>query len=165
MTILEIVDLIVVILCVVTYAVMMYFKVKGNVLEAVSELIAMAETTGLSGNEKMKQVVGQLMEKIPAPLRKFLSEEVVRKLAQYIFDWMRKYADNYLESKKEPDSEKAMEELKQMTIDTTAALVTELLDMSAEALLQKAGEVGVQVNADTSKEECVKQILLTVLNN
>jgi hypothetical protein len=125
----------------------------------------MAETTGLAGSEKMKQVVDRLMEKIPASLRKFLTEEVVIKLAQHIFDWMRKYADNYLESKKEPDADKAAEELKKKTIDTTATLVTELLDMSAEALLIKAGEIGVQINADTTKEECVKQILLTVLND
>lgn len=159
----EIIDLVVIIVCIVTYAVMMYFKVKGNVLVAVSELIALAESTGLTGTEKMNSVVQQLMLKIPAPLKKILSEKVVRKIAQYIFDWMREYADNYINAKKEKGEEAAAELLKEELLNTSAELIAELIELSMDALKEKASGYGIEMKEDSTKEDIIKEILNATL--
>lgn len=57
---------------------MLFFKVRGNVLGAVSELIALAEASGLTGSEKMSQVVNGLYVKIPTPLKKTFTPDVFR---------------------------------------------------------------------------------------
>lgn len=103
--VLEIIDLIVVIVTAVTYAIMLYNKTRGDVLAVVSELIAQAEKTGLTGPEKMDQVVQLLYDKVPPFLKKVMSEEMLRRMAQGIFDWMRNYADTYLEKKQEQEAE------------------------------------------------------------
>lgn len=160
----EIMDLVIIIVCVVTYAVMMYFKVKGNVLVAVSELIALAESTGLTGVEKMNSVVEQLMLKIPAPLKKVLSEKVVRKIAQYIFDWMREYADNYINAKKENGEEAAAELMKEELMNTSVELIAELIELSMDALKEKASGYGIELQDNATKEDIVKEILTAALN-
>lgn len=160
----EIIDLVIIIVCVVTYAVMMYFKVKGNVLVAVSELIALAESTGLTGIEKMNSVVEQLMLKIPAPLKKILSEKVVRKIAQYIFDWMREYADNYIKAKNEKGEEAAAELLKEELMNTSVELIAELIELSMDALKEKATGYGIEIQENATKEDIVKEILTAALN-
>ena len=67
MDFLSVLEIIVVVICAITYGFMLFFKVRGNVLGAVSELIALAEASGLTGSEKMSQVVNGLYVKIPAP--------------------------------------------------------------------------------------------------
>lgn len=67
MDFLSVLEIIVVVICAITYGFMLFFKVRGNVLGAVSELIALAEASGLTGTEKMSQVVNGLYVKIPAP--------------------------------------------------------------------------------------------------
>lgn len=95
MDFLSVLEIIVVVICAITYGFMLFFKVRGNVLGAVSELIALAEASGLTGSEKMSQVVNGLYVKIPAPLKKIFTPERLQSIAQTIFDWMRKYADEY----------------------------------------------------------------------
>lgn len=95
--IISLLEILIVIICAVTYGLMLYFKVKGNLTEGVSELIALAEKTGLPGNEKMAQVVEAMYEKVPKWLKKILNKYELEKIAQWVFDWMRKYADAYKE--------------------------------------------------------------------
>ena len=52
MDFLSVLEIIVVVICAITYGFMLFFKVRGNVLGAVSELIALAEASGLTGSEK-----------------------------------------------------------------------------------------------------------------
>lgn len=85
MDFLSVLEIIVVAICAITYGFMLFFKVRGNVLGAVSELIALAEASGLTGAEKMSQVVNGLYVKIPAPLKKIFTPERLQSIAQTIF--------------------------------------------------------------------------------
>lgn len=78
MDFLSVLEIIVVVICAITYGFMLFFKVRGNVLGAVSELIALAEASGLTGSEKMSQVVNGLYVKIPAPLKKIFTPSAFR---------------------------------------------------------------------------------------
>lgn len=98
MSIMNILEIIVVIICAIIYGFMLYFKVKGNITEGISELIALAEKTGLPGNEKMSQVVDEMYKKVPMGFRKILNKKELEKLAQLVFDWMHKYAYSYMDS-------------------------------------------------------------------
>lgn len=104
MSIINVLEILIVIICAVTYGLMLYFKVKGNLTEGVSELIALAEKTGLPGNEKMIQVVDAMYERVPKGLKKILNKYELEKIAQWVFDWMRRYADLYKEGTVEEDS-------------------------------------------------------------
>lgn len=84
MDFLSVLEIIVVAICAITYGFMLFFKVRGNVLGAVSELIALAEASGLTGAEKMSQVVNGLYLKIPAPLKKIFTPERLQSIAQTI---------------------------------------------------------------------------------
>ena len=81
MDFLSVLEIIVVVICAITYGFMLFFKVRGNVLGAVSELIALAEASGLTGAEKMSQVVNGLYVKIPAPLKKIFTPERLQSIA------------------------------------------------------------------------------------
>lgn len=99
----SVLEILIVIICAVTYSLMLYFKVKGNITEGVSELIALAEKTNLPGNEKMAQVVDAMYEKVPAWLKKILNKYELEKIAQWVFDWMRRYADTYKEEQSDEE--------------------------------------------------------------
>ena len=43
----------------------------------------------------MAQVVDAMYEKVPAWLKKILNKYELEKIAQWVFDWMRRYADSY----------------------------------------------------------------------
>lgn len=103
MSVIDVLEMLIVIICAVTYGLMLYFKVKGNLTEGVSELIALAEKTGLPGNEKMAQVVEAMYERVPKWLKKILNKYELEKIAQLVFDWMRKYADAYKEELSEQE--------------------------------------------------------------
>ncbi len=163
MTTMQIIDIVVAALCVVGYGVMFYFKVKGNVVGAVSELIAMAEETGLCGSEKMALVVARLAEMVPAPFKSILSSKLLQAIAQRIFDWMRKYALNYIEAKKQTDAEAALKELYERNAETTATVLTELVKMSKEALIEKAQTCEITITGDESKDELIRMIVLAIL--
>ena len=160
----KVIDIIVMVICIIGYAVMAYFKVKGDVIGAVSELIAAAEATGLAGGEKMAQVVSELAKMVPAPLKAILSEKVLQKIAQSVFDWMRMYANNYMEAKKEATAEEQAKKLYEENAETTATVIVELMKMSTEALLAKAAEeYGLDMEPETSKEEIIKAIVLAAI--
>lgn len=159
----DVIEIIVVILCAVTYGLMLYFKVKGNLAEGVSELIALAEKTDLKGSEKMAQVVNAMYDKVPAWLKSFLNKYELEKIAQWVFDWMRKYADTYkIASETEGCTSTEAKEI--ANVETVSALVTELLDMSLGALKEKAGEYGLQTDDLKTKEEVIKAIVAAIMN-
>ena len=164
MTTMQIVDIVVFVLCIVGYVVMAYFKVKGNVVEMVSELIAAAETTGLAGSDKMAKVVSELIALVPAPFRTVLSEKMLQNIAQKIFDWMRRYALNYIEAKKEADEEAKKKKLYEQNAETTASVLVDLINLSREALIEKAESCELQLTGDESKDELIRRIVIAVLN-
>lgn len=162
MTWINIVEIVVVIICAITYGMMLYFKVKGNLAEGVSELIALAEKTELTGSKKMEQVVNAMYDKVPSWLKKFLNKYELQKIAQWVFDWMRKYADAYA---KASETEGNAETAKNVAdIETITALVGELIDKSLEELIAKAEEYGLKIDTSGSKEEIIKEIVSAVMN-
>lgn len=99
----DILDIILIALYVGSVAVRAYLRVRNNVTEAVSGLIASAEETGMTGREKMAWVVEALSDKVPAPFRSFLTPERLEKIAQEIFNWMRQYADTRAKATKKTE--------------------------------------------------------------
>ena len=164
MGLLDIIEIIIIAVCAITYGFMLYFKVKGNVLGAVSELIALAEETGLTGSEKMAQVVAALYEKVPGPLKKILNEPCLEKIAQTIFNWMRKYSDEYQKSQqKEPTPIKSEDEIRAEVAAAAADLVSELLKLTVAELKEKAEADGVELNGATRKDDIMKAFLAELL--
>lgn len=158
----SILEIVVVVVCAITYGLMLFFKVRGNVLGAVSELIALAEASGLTGPEKMAQVVAGLYGKIPTPLKKIFTPERLQNIAQTIFDWMRKYADEY-NANTEAGIEKTRDEAQ---VDATVAavdLAIELLKLTVPELKKKAEEYGVKLDGLTKKDDILEAIVKAVL--
>lgn len=169
MSFLQIADIILIVLCVIGYAAQMYFKVRGNVLAAVSELVATAEKTGLTGPEKMEQVVAGLYEKVPAPLKKILTGDRLRDIAQGIFNWMRKYADAYVKATEKSETPEEREDAfksaaSQINAESAAELIAALYGLGLEALKTKAEEYGVSVGPKDQKRDIVQAIIVAVLN-
>ena len=169
MSFLQIADIILIVLCVTGYAAQMYFKVRGNVLAAVSELVATAEKTGLTGPEKMEQVVAGLYEKVPAPLKKILSEDRLRDIAQGIFNWMRKYADAYVKATEKSNTPEERDEafseaVAQLNVDVASEIIAGLYGLGLEALRTKAEEYGVTVGPKDQKRDIIQAIIVAVLN-
>jgi hypothetical protein len=54
----------------------------------------------ISGVEKMRLVVSWLKNATPRLFRIVFTDEVLEKIAQNVFDDMRKYADRYIEEKR-----------------------------------------------------------------
>lgn len=153
-----------VVLCSIAMGVMLYFKVRGNVFAVVSELIALAEATGLTGVEKMDQVVLGLYELVPKAFRGILTLSKLESIAQHIFDWMRKYADEYrtqLEEKKQEQSEQDVAE--SVGIEATAALIADLLALTRESLKLKAQEYGVDSFELNTKHDYIEAIVKAML--
>ena len=157
MDFLSVLEIIVVAICAITYGFMLFFKVRGNVLGAVSELIALAEASGLTGAEKMSQVVNGLYVKIPAPLKKIFTPERLQSIAQTIFDWMRKYADEY-KANSEAGVVKTPEEVKTDVAVAAADLAIELLKLTVPELKKKAEEYGIELDGRTRKDEILRAI-------
>lgn len=162
MEFISVLEIVVVVICAITYGFMLFFKVRGNVLGAVSELIALAEASGLTGAEKMAQVVQALYAKIPAPLKKIFTEGRLQKIAQTIFDWMRKYADEY-KSKSEAGEVKTLDELKVDMAVAAADLVGELMKLTVAELKEKAGDYGVELTGLTRKDDIMRAIVEAAL--
>lgn len=158
MDFLSVLEIIVVAICAITYGFMLFFKVRGNVLGAVSELIALAEASGLTGAEKMSQVVNGLYLKIPAPLKKIFTPERLQSIAQTIFDWMRKYADEY-KANSEAGVVKTPEEVKTDVAVAAADLAIELLKLTVPELKKKAEEYGIKLDGLTRKDEILRAIM------
>ena len=163
MNVFDILEIVIVALCAITDGFMLYFKVKGNVLGAVSELIALAEETGLAGSEKMAKVVDELYEKVPGPLKRVLNKECLEKIAQTIFDWMRRYTTEYQKKQEAPAPAKSEEETKAEMVAAAADLISELLKLTVADLKAKANEYGVELNGATRRDDIVKAILVELL--
>ena len=163
MNVFDILEIVIVALCAITYGFMLYFKVKGNVLGAVSELIALAEETGLAGSEKMAKVVDELYEKVPGPLKRVLNKECLEKIAQTIFDWMRRYTTEYQKKQEARAPAKSEEETKAEMVAAAADLISELLKLTVADLKAKANEYGVELNGATRRDDIVKAILVELL--
>ena len=157
----QIISIVAYVACVAIFAVALYFKVKGNVVGAVSELIAMAETTELAGKEKMALVVSQLYNQIPAPFKGILTESTLESIAQWIFDWMRKYANAYIESHKDyPEVD--TEIIKDTNMQMAADLVDQLANMGSVGLRSLAVKFGIEVEGMTD-EEVIKAVIMACL--
>lgn len=79
--------------------VLLYYRARGNVAEMIAGFIAAAEGSGKPGPEKMDMVVEWLYGCTPGIFRGLLTRDRLREMAQVIFDWMKTYALEYLESK------------------------------------------------------------------
>ena len=164
----EIFGTVVTVLCAIVIAFMFYFKVKGNVVGAVSELIALAEATGMTGADKMALVVTGLHEKVPGVLKGVLHKERLESIAQCIFDWMRKYADEYKNKLQELTGDDGVSvkdnEIQKLNVDASADLVAELLNLTLDSLKEKASAYGVDIDGLSTKKEIIKAIIVSILN-
>lgn len=160
----EILDLIMVLLFACTFGFLLYFKVRGNLMEVVSEFIAMAETTNLTGPEKMAKVVEQLMFMVPAPLQAFFTAARLEAIAQWVFDWMRKYADEYRAKIQENTTEEEAKEIsQQISSEAAMDIVAELLTLTLDALLQKATEHGIDTEGMADEKEIAVAIAKAII--
>lgn len=158
----NILTIIVIVLCAILYGVILYFRVRGNIFGAASELVALAEQSVLTGSEKMNRVVTALYKKIPAPLKKVFTPERLQSIAQTIFDWMRKYADEY-KANSEAGVVKTPEEVKTDVAVAAADLAIELLKLTVPELKKKAEEYGIELDGLTRKDEILRAIMEAVL--
>lgn len=99
----DVLGILAVVLWVIFVVVSLYYRAKGNAVEMIAELIALAEQEAeATGPEKMDMVVNWLSSYIPAAFRGILTKARLRVVAQKVFDWVRRYAMEYLERKKKP---------------------------------------------------------------
>lgn len=164
MEIMNVVALCLAVICSVVIGVMLYFKVRGNVFAVVSELIALAEATGLTGVEKMDQVVLGLYDLVPKPFRSILTLPRLEAIAQGIFNWMRRYADEYRKQLENISPEQSEQDIAQTVgIEVTAALIADLLALTRDGLKQKALEYGVDSYELTTKHDYIEAIVKAML--
>lgn len=161
----DVLEIVVVVLCAITYGLMLYFKVKGNLLGCVSELIALAESTGLAGKEKMAQVIDALYDKVPALLKKVLTKTCIEKIAQTIFDWMRRYSDEYRKNQEgEAHPAKTEEQIKSELTAAAGSLVADLLKLTSAELRELAEKHCIELGGATRKDDIFKAVLVALLN-
>ena len=161
----EIITMLFIILFSVCYGVMLYFKVKGNLLAAVSELIAIAEKTDLKGSEKMAQVVSSLYAMIPVPFKKLLTEERVQDIAQFVFDSMRKYAEEYKTKTEEQAKSESPETGDTIGRDIAIGIVSDLLEMTIEQMAEYAEtHFGITLEESATEKDYIEVIVRNVLN-
>ena len=164
MNVRTIIELCLVILCAIGFGVLIYQKVRGNVLAAVGELIAAAEKTGKTGAEKMAWVVECLASIVPAPLKPFLTADRLEKIAQGVFDWMKKYADEYANKLEASNDTLTAEDEKAFNHAMATELISELVNLSLTALKDKATEYGIEVDSMTTRKAVTAAIVDAILN-
>lgn len=99
----DVLGILAVVLWVIFVVVSLYYRAKGNAVEMIAELIALAEQEAeATGPEKMDMVVNWLSSYIPAAFRGILTKARLRVVAQKVFDWVRRYAMEYLAKKQKP---------------------------------------------------------------
>ena len=162
MTIIEVLEMIFVIVAFTVFGFMLYFKYKGNALGMVSELIALAETTNLTGPEKMTQVVAELYSKVPVFMRKILTEKRIQTISQWIFTWMRKYAEEYKKAldKKDYVQKEEMDKISNMA---RSELIVELLGCTVTALKERAAAYGVELDGTENKKDLLKKVVVAIM--
>ena len=76
-----------------------YTHSEKNIYAIVSKLIALAEETGMPGQEKMEMVVNGLYALVPAAFKAILTKEKLQDIAQTVFNQMKSYALDFLAQK------------------------------------------------------------------
>lgn len=95
----EILNIVLVVLGVVITFVTYYFKVKNKLQDAVNGSINNAEQEGVSGEDKMNQVVNDLYSLVPIAYKGIFNKEFIKKLVQKAFDKIEEYANKQLNKK------------------------------------------------------------------
>lgn len=73
------------------------YSIKANLTGQVAKYIKDAEGhSDLSGEEKMKLVIGWMRDFIPRAFNVVFTDEVLQQIAQNIFNDMKKYANRYI---------------------------------------------------------------------
>ncbi len=134
MTFFTIFSIVVIVLFITAMLAAAYFAIKAVLTGDVSQLVALAEMTTLPGPEKMAQVVASMYQHVPKAFRAILTEERLEAIAQGIFNWMRKYAEEYHVEKVYENADQMLELLRQNTELTalTNQLTTRLETMAVE---------------------------------
>lgn len=129
MTIHDVFGIVSVVCWIVAVVAMLYYHTKGDVVQMVARFIALAEETGQPGPDKMAMVVDWMYKALPTPFRSILTREKLREIAQYVFDWTRRYALDYLESKKKSGGgEILLDEVEDDTFIQEYDIVPEICD-------------------------------------
>ena len=95
----EILNIVLVVLGVVITVVTYYLKVKNKLQDAVNGSINNAEQEGVSGEDKMNQVVNDLYSLVPVAYKGIFNKEFIRKLVQKAFDKIEEYANKQVNKK------------------------------------------------------------------
>ena len=106
-----------------------------------------------------------MFDKVPAPLKKILTKSCLEKIAQTIFDWMRRYSDEYQKNQEAEVPPTKTEE--QITSELTAAagsLVADLLKLTSAELRELAEKHCIELDGATKKDDIFKAVLVALLN-
>ena len=95
----EILNIVLVLIGVVITFVTYYFKVKNKLQDAVNGSINNAEQEGVSGEDKMNQVVNDLYSLVPIAYKGIFNKEFIKKLVQKAFDKIEEYANKQVNKK------------------------------------------------------------------
>ena len=144
MTFFTIFSIVVIVLFITAMLAAAYFAIKAVLTGDVSQLVALAEMTTLPGPEKMAQVVASMYQHVPKAFRAILT----------------KYAEEYISAIKKPEPE---QEIKQISEEAIAETIAELLNMTAQALAERARAYGIEVNPKTTKKETAMEIIKAIL--
>ena len=78
-----------------------YLKAKGEVTEEAAHQIAVAEEAYAAmekaGEKKMQFCIDALYDLIPAPVKLFLTREMIGEIVQRVFDNVEKYKDAWID--------------------------------------------------------------------
>ena len=146
------------VLTVLIFAWGLYEQVKGKAAASASAFIAQVESSGLVGKEKMALVVDWLYELIPAPFKRILNKTALEKLAQTIFDYMKKYANAYIEAKKG----KGKEAYKPVNDELAEEIAKKLVGVSLDGLRLIAENLGAQTEG-MDETELIKEIVCRLM--
>ena len=94
-----ILNIILVVLGVIITFVTYYFKIKNKLQDAVNGSINDAEQEGVSGEDKMNQVVNDLYSLVPIAYRTIFTKDFIQKLVQKAFDKIEEYANKQVNKK------------------------------------------------------------------